>query len=77
MSERVPCSRPGCLLPGTPCYLGHEDREVADWLCPDHAVEAGYCASCGVWCVGDLGFDLAPHLCESCLDALTEEDPGW
>ncbi len=75
MSGRVPCSRPGCLLPGRPCYM--EDDSVVELLCPHHATEAGYCSSCGIWAVGQLGFDLAPHLCEECLDALAEDDPGW
>ncbi len=75
MSQRVSCSRPGCLLPGRACY--DADDVGGEWLCREHAYDAGYCTVCGVWAADCMGYDLAPHLCEDCLDALEEDDPGW
>lgn len=64
----VLCEHPGCDRRGMGCWLPDDDEEPTDWLCDEHAVAAGYCASCRTFWAGIDSFDFSrtPGLCENC-----------
>lgn len=77
------CEHDGCDADAIPCQLD-DDRcaeRVTEWLCPEHAAEAGYCASCGDFWGGIDTFEFRhPGLCDHCWEALRadagEGDPN-
>ena len=56
---------PRCRRQGIACYLPDDaPGRPTEWLCPEHAVHAGYCAGCGCFTAG--GPDDGRDLCEVC-----------
>ena len=63
------CEEPDCKGSAILCKL--PEAESIRALCPDHAVEQGYCRSCGEFWAGIESFDLrASGLCDHCHDEL-------
>lgn len=60
-----------CVIPGG---IGHAD--INEWLCGDHAVEAGHCCACGMFIAGsDDVFDSGRSgCCETCRADFYEDD---
>jgi hypothetical protein len=64
-------TRDGLLSTFAPTTLS---RPVTEYLCPDHAFEAGYCAACGTFWAGIEEFDMGNGLCPNCRAGINEED---
>lgn len=74
-----PCARLGCTEPAIPCYLDDdllaEPQRVTEYLCPQHAIEAGYCGVCGRFFAGTDEFDIHCGFCDVCWDQM-QADAG-
>ena len=67
MSDDVAlCEHEGCRRPGNGCWLPEGRDEPTDWLCSEHAIEAGYCGACGMFWAGVDSFDFGNGWCENC-----------
>jgi len=67
------CQKKGCLEEAISCRVfDHvEGEDCYEYLCPEHAVEAGYCGCCGEFSAGIDSFDFVhPGLCDMCDDAI-------
>ena len=62
----------GCCERGRVCVLPalrEGEYELVEYFCSEHAFEAGYCFSCGVFWAGCESFDFGgDKLCEHCRD---------
>ncbi|HYF52632.1 MAG TPA: hypothetical protein VEA41_00045 [Salinarimonas sp.] len=81
-AEERPCLVPGCSEAGIPCHIPAEGRyaddgtDLADWYCPTHAREYGYCVACGTFVAGEDVFERN-GMCEHCQAEADENDrPG-
>lgn len=62
------CAKDGCWSKGSACYLP-EDDEPSEWVCAEHAHDAGYCYLCGQFWGGVESFDFRRNgLCDNCDD---------
>ena len=53
----------------------YTEDSPAEWLCPEHAGDEGFCYGCGYFLAGTEDFDFSPSkgLCGQCLDHLRHE----
>lgn len=74
-ATRRACERPNCSASAIACYLPGE-QEVHEWLCGDHAREAGHCVACGQFVAGsDEEYDCQrTTLCEHCRADVDSDD---
>lgn len=73
MSAEQKCEHEGCTSEAIACQLDDDffDDKVSEWLCPEHAHEAGYCMVCGRFWGGIESFDfLHPGYCDNCWDEI-------
>lgn len=68
------CDTVGCDRRGHNCWLSVDDTEPHEWLCSDHAIEAGYCGACGLFCAGIEVFDFGAGICDTCLECADGDD---
>jgi hypothetical protein len=75
------CEHAGCDLYGIGCWLPDDHDEPTEWLCPEHAHDAGYCRHCGIFWAGiDDCLFARTGLCDNCrsleewFDANAEDD---
>ena len=77
---RTHCQQEGCTEWANPCFLPTEDAPH-EWLCPEHAAAAGYCAGCFEFWAGVEVFDFSPsHLCANCqseFDEYLDDEPAY
>lgn len=69
------CAEDGCWTKGDPCYLDPCSDTPYEWVCCQHAHEAGYCYMCGCFWAGAESFDFNPSgLCPNCQSEADEND---
>ena len=69
------CEYDGCANPGEHWRFPIEENPDI-YLCPDHAVEAGFCVGCGAFCPGSDGSDVHHQtgLCRDCYESDFPDD---
>lgn len=74
-----PCEHEGCQSTDTQLYtyLGFDEdgKDVSEWLCIEHAIEAGFCYICGHFSAGMESYDFSQleGVCGECVDMLRSE----
>ena len=70
------CDFPGCHREAMPCWLPDDLDQPSEYLCLEHARQAGYCAGCGRFSAGIESFDFGryPGYCDNCQGELEIED---
>lgn len=68
------CETEGCTNEGIPCYYEITNDVPDAWHCSEHAHDAGFCPSCGMFNAGFESFDFSESgLCESCDEMFRSE----
>lgn len=81
IDDQNPCEKSGCDKSGIPCWLDDGEGDP-EYLCAEHAFEAGYCSQCGVFWGGIDEFDFGRirGLCPNCRDEVEADtcasEPG-
>lgn len=59
-------------------YTSEIEKVDIEYLCFEHAVEAGYCGGCGQFWAGATSFDFSeiPGFCENCVDQIKDNMSG-
>ena len=77
MSE-IKCQKEGCNETAIECYLPYYYDNPDEYLCPYHAVEAGYCCRCGNFSSGLELFDFNRNgLCPDCQVEIDNEQEDF
>lgn len=76
-SEPLTCDREGC--PNTECNVYTypvpvDGKTIQEFLCDEHASEAGFCPGCGWFGLGSDEYDFSPvkGWCSQCVDELDD-----
>lgn len=71
------CDMSGCHRSNLPCFLPDDLDRPSEYLCAEHAHQAGYCIGCGQFSAGIESFDFRVRYqgyCDNCAHQMEGED---
>lgn len=71
------CGLPWCHRQGAPCWLPDDLDQPSEYLCAEHAYQAGYCKGCGQFWGGVESFEFRTEyrgFCDNCAHQMEVED---